>query len=168
MSVNRTVASVRSSVWAARRARVCSSFQAYSVTYGLVGSWLSGTYVSRRIPDGKVRLSARRRWWSGIRSAKRRLPLPSTTGKTMSRYSSIRSAAMSVLARSALPYRTRSPPGCAFSALTSATASPERIVVLTQSACWRLCETTYFGRTLRRWVSSLSGSAACQNADQIW
>ena len=62
----------------------------------------------------------------------------------------------------------RSPPGWAFSLATCAATSPDRIVVLFQSARFRVLETTYLGMAFI--LSVISGSpplAVGQNAAQI-
>jgi hypothetical protein len=62
MSVNRTVASTRSTFSAASSDRICSFVHAYDSTYGLVGSSRAGSYDSRTIPDANARVSLSRMW----------------------------------------------------------------------------------------------------------
>jgi hypothetical protein len=58
----------------------------------------------------------------------RRLPLPSTRGNTMKRYSSITSCVMSELRRSALPKSKMSPPDCGFSSAIFSAGFPPMMI----------------------------------------
>src|SRR5713226_3620731 len=81
-------------------------------------------------------------------SPKSRLPLPSTTGKTIRCSSSTRSFAISVCTSWALPLTMMLPPNPCLSFETSFTTSPLRIVELFQSAFLRVEDTTYLGMLL--------------------
>src|ERR671937_262409 len=73
-----------------------------------------------------------RRFFSLV-SLKRRLPLPNTSGKTISRNSSTRSCSNSVCASRALPWTTMSPSCSCLSFDTSSTTSPLSTVELFHS-----------------------------------
>src|SRR5918994_863201 len=78
-----------------------------------------------RTPSGPTCfVSTSRRSLISPKSPKRRLPLPTTTGWTISRYSSTRSCSISVLASSPLPKTRMSLPSCCLSLATSSSMSP--------------------------------------------
>src|SRR5215831_3361273 len=83
---------------------------------------------------------------SGPALVNSRLPEPSTTGCTISRYSSTRPSSVSEYTSVALPATRMSPWYWSFTRVTSAARSvPRRIVVLVQVGSVRVAETTYFG-----------------------
>jgi hypothetical protein len=61
---------------------------------------------------------------SSMPSPKSRYPLPNTTGKTISRYSSMRPRRISSFTRLPLPKIEMFPPGCPFCSHTSSATSP--------------------------------------------
>src|SRR5919204_4745156 len=89
-------------------------------------------------------------------SPKRRFPLPSTTGNTISRSSSTRSSSRSVCASWALPCTTTSPSCCSLSLATSSGTSPPSTVVFVHSGLLSVEETTYFGIVLNLSANSPS------------
>src|SRR6478609_7784977 len=94
-----------------------------------------------------------------------RFPLPRTTGKMISRYSSISPASCRVWARPQLPCTWSSPPGLAFSCSTAATTSPAMTDVLCHSGSRRVRETTCLGRVFSFAATVSSGSVTVdQNA----
>src|SRR5439155_207459 len=97
-------------------------------------------------------------------SPKRRFPLPSTTGNTISRSSSTRSCSNSVCTSCALPWTTMSPSCSSFSFATSSATSPLSTVELFHSGSCRVEETTYLGMVLNLSANSpsLDGQAAAK------
>ena len=77
-----------------------------------------GRYVFMRTPFGVLRVSTRARPRGGTPFSNNRFPLPSTTGATHMRYSSTRSAAISVCSNLPLPQICNSGPCDAFSRQT--------------------------------------------------
>src|SRR5213596_3295665 len=97
-------------------------------------------------------------------SPNRRLPVPSTTGKTISRSSSTRSCSSSACASCLLPWTTMSPASSRLSCDTSSTRSPSSTVVFCHSGCSSVDETTYFGIVLNLSANSpsLDGHASAK------
>src|SRR5215210_926791 len=89
-------------------------------------------------------------------SPNRRLPAPSTTGKTMSRTSSTRSFAIRPWTSCALPCTTMSPPGCSRSFVTVSARSPSSTVVFVHCGSRSVEDTTYFGMVLNLSANSPS------------
>src|SRR5215472_1222413 len=120
--------------------------------------------MSSRTSGPPLRVSASSR--SGPALANSRLPVPSTTGCTISRYSSTRPSSVSEWTSVALPATRMSPGYWSFTRVTSAARSvPRRIVVLVQVASVSVVETTYFGIAFiflanSPPVSSIDGQAA--------
>ena len=99
-------------------------------------------------------------------SGKSRLPAPRTTGKTSSRYSSMRPASCSVCTSPQLPCTWSSRPGRSFSACTAATTSVPITVVFCHVGSVSVVETTCLGRPLSLVATLLSGSVTWdQKAD---
>src|SRR4051794_3523489 len=90
-------------------------------------------------------------------SPKRRLPVPRTTGKTMSRNSSTRSCSISVCASWTLPWTTTSPPASCLSLETASTRSAASTTVeFLHSGSVRVEEITYLGSELNLSANSPS------------
>src|SRR5438309_961730 len=108
--------------------------------------------------------STSRRGFLSLVSPKRRLPLPSTSGYTISRSSSTRSCSISVCTRRALPWTTMSPSCSCFSFAISSATSPFSTVELFQSGSCRVDETTYLGMVLNLSANSpsLDGHASAK------
>src|SRR6266511_4776268 len=96
------------------------------------------------------------RGFLSLASPKRRFPLPSTTGNTISRSSSTRSCSKSVCTSRALPWTTTSPSCSCFSFATSSATSPLNTVELLQSGSSSVEETTYLGMVLNLSANSPS------------
>src|SRR4051794_23981699 len=88
----------------------------------------------------------------------RRLPLPSTTGKTMSRSSSTRSFAIRPSTSCALPWTTTSPSVSPRTCATADARSPSSTVVLPHDGSRSVEDTTYFGIWLNLSANSPSRS----------
>src|SRR3989442_510167 len=108
------------------------------------------------MPSPTVFESTRRRGFWSVVGPKSRLPLPSTTGKTISRSSSTRSLAISVCTSLALPWTTMSPFSVCFSFETDFTTSPLSTVELFQSGFSSVEDTTYLGMLLNLCANSPS------------
>src|SRR5262249_3813586 len=78
-----------------------------------------------------------------------RLPAPSTSGWTNSRYSSTRSCSISVCTRTPLPRTAMVPSPSCFRSLTEATTSPPSTCEPAHSSLVSVLVTTYFGVALR-------------------
>src|SRR3954452_15701777 len=115
-------------------------------------------------PSPTVVESASRSGFLPLVAPNRRLPLPNTTGKTISRNSSTRSWSISVCASWALPWTTMSPSSPCFSFPTSSATSPLRTVELFHSASFSVEETTYLGMLLNLSANSpsLEGQASAK------
>src|SRR6266511_3959230 len=87
---------------------------------------------------------------------KRRFPVPSTTGNTISRSSSTRSCSKSVCTSRGLPWTTISPSCSCFSFATSSATSHLSTVELPHSGSSRVEETTYLGMVLNLSANSPS------------
>src|SRR5215831_13915172 len=98
---------------------------------------------------------------AGASSVNRRLPWPTVTGKTSSRYSSIRPARCIDWASAQLPWICSSPPGPFFSFVTSSMALPDSTVVSCHFGSCNVLDTTYFGCPLSLTPAMLSGSVTC-------
>src|SRR5256714_6147926 len=107
-------------------------------------------------PSPTVVESASRSGFLPLVAPNRRLPLPNTTGKTISRNSSTRSWSISVCASWALPWTTMLPSSPCFSFPTSSATSPLSTVELFQSASSSVEETTYLGMLLNLSANSPS------------
>ena len=116
------------------------------------------------MPSPTIFESASRRAFLSLVSPKRRLPLPRTTGKTISRISSTRSWSTRACTSWALPWTTMSPSASCLSFETYSTASPASTVELFHSASSKVEETTYFGMLLNLSANSpsLDGQAAAK------
>src|SRR6476660_648931 len=88
----------------------------------------TGSYVRIAMPSPTVFESTSRRGFLPFSSPKTRLPLPSTTGNTMSLSWSTRSCSSSACTSWALPWTTTSPSYSCFSFVTSVARSPFRTV----------------------------------------
>jgi hypothetical protein len=82
--------------------------------------------------------------FSGV-SGNRRLPLPSTTGKIISRYSSMTPCGISDCTSVQLPATRIGPPSACLSFATSAATSPPSTVVFSHSGSRSVVEATNFG-----------------------
>src|SRR5215213_9253479 len=98
-------------------------------------------------------------------SPKRRLPVPTTIGNTISRYSSITSCSISVCTSCTLPLTRMSPPCCCLSLETSsATLSLITVELFHSRGSSSVEETTYLGMVLNLSANSpsLDGHAAAK------
>src|SRR4051794_37396309 len=125
---------------------------------------VSALYVT---PAPVTRESTRVNPDAGASWVNSRLPAPTVTGKTSSRYSSTRPAACRVRARPQLPCTCSSPPGRCFSSRTCCTGSPSSTVVCFHCGSVRVCETTYLGSSLSPVAIELSGSVTADQYGNI-
>src|SRR5581483_5270618 len=116
----------------------------------------AGWYVLTRTPPGVLRVSTRVRPRGGTPFSNSRFPLPSTSGNTQMRYSSTRSAAISVCSNWLLPQICNADPSDALSWRTSSTTSPLIGCDFSQSKRSRLRVTTYFVALLNAFAMGLS------------
>src|SRR5215510_1209818 len=98
---------------------------------------------------------------AGASSVNSRLPRPTVTGKTSSRYSSIRPARCIDRARAQLPWICSSPPGPFFSSVTCSMTLPDSTVVPCHFGSRNVLDTTYFGCALSLTPAVLPGSVTC-------
>src|ERR1043166_9312445 len=89
-----------------------------------IGRGPAGWYVLTRTPRGVLRVATRVRPLGGTPFSNSRFPSPSTTGNIQMRFSSTRSAAISVCSNSLLPQICNSGPSDVLSWRTSSTTSP--------------------------------------------
>src|SRR5215217_6995155 len=100
-------------------------------------------------------------------SPKRRLPVPTTIGNTISRYSSITSCSISVCTSCTLPLTSMSPPCCCLSLETSsATLSLITVELFHSRGSSSVVETTYLGMVLNLSANSpsLDGHASANTS----
>src|SRR5215216_3238854 len=107
-------------------------------------------------PSPTVFESTSRRGFLSLVSPNSRLPLPSTTGKTISRSSSTRSCSRSACTSWTLPWTTMSPSGRCLSSETAFTRSSSSTVELFHSGSSSVDDTTYFGMLLNLSANSPS------------
>src|SRR6185312_7686883 len=112
----------------------------------------AGSYVPMTTPVVDTTLSTSRSLPGIVPPANSRLPEPTTTGNTHSRYRSTRLCRISVCSRSPLPCTCSSGPSVRFSAATPSAASPSIRTDGAQSSAGRPRDATYL-------VASLSGLA---------
>src|SRR5215475_14256506 len=122
------------------------------------GAGVSTEYTA---PALVVAESASRKLVAGASSANSRFPRPTATGKTSSRYSSIRPARCSDPASAQLPCTCSSPPGRFFTLATSSRPLPDSTVVACHFGSRRVRDTTYFGWALSVTAAVLPGSVTC-------
>src|SRR5215213_2959649 len=117
-------------------------------------------------PDGIAVESTRSRSIRSAPSSKKLLPLPSTTGWTQSRYSSIRSCPIRVFVSSPEPYTIRPLPGCSLSLATASGTSPSITWVFCQSGSSSVVDATYFAMPFIRSGNSpdRDGQTAAKNS----
>src|SRR5438093_6529447 len=106
--------------------------------------------------------STSRRGFLSLVSPKRRLPVPSTSGYTISRSSSTRPCSISACTSRTLPWTTTSPSCSSRSLATSSATSPLSTVELVHWGSSRVEETTYLGIVLNLSANSpsLDGQAS--------